>query len=100
VAARRRVPDLELHVAGRGPLEPALRALAMELDVEDSVRFLGDVAPVQHAIEESAIVVVPSMGEGFGMVALEAMERARPVIAAEIGGLGDLVHDGVAATLV
>ena len=90
-AARRRVPDLELHVAGRGPLEPALRALAMELDLEDSVRFLGYVAPVQHAIEESAVVVVPSMGEGFGMVALEAMERARPVIAANIGGLGELV---------
>jgi glycosyltransferase involved in cell wall biosynthesis len=35
------------------------------------------------------------MGEGFGMVALEAMERARPVIAAEIGGLGELVEDGV-----
>ena len=40
------------------------------------------------------------MGEGFGMVALEAMERARPVIAAEIGGLGELVDDGVTGLLV
>ena len=56
------------------------------------MRFLGYVAPVQRAIEQAAIVVVPSMGEGFGMVALEAMERARPVIAAEIGGLGELVQ--------
>ena len=48
----------------------------------------------------SAIVVVPSMGEGFGMVALEAMERARPVIAAEIGGLGELVRDGETGLLV
>jgi glycosyltransferase involved in cell wall biosynthesis len=40
------------------------------------------------------------MGEGFGMVALEAMERARPVIAAEIGGLGELVQDGVTGLLV
>ena len=47
-----------------------------------------------------AIVVVPSMGEGFGMVALEAMERARPVIAAEIGGLGELVRDGETGLLV
>jgi glycosyltransferase involved in cell wall biosynthesis len=45
-------------------------------------------------------VVVPSMGEGFGMVALEAMERARPVIAAEIGGLGELIQDGVTGFLV
>jgi glycosyltransferase involved in cell wall biosynthesis len=99
-AARERVPGLELHVAGRGPLEPALRALAKELEIDDAVRFLGYVAPVQRAIEDAAIVVVPSMGEGFGMVALEAMERARPVIAAEIGGLGELVQDGVTGLLV
>ena len=98
--ARRSVPDLRLDIAGRGPLEPALRALAKELGVGDAVRFLGYVAPVQRAIEESAIVVVPSMGEGFGMVALEAMERARPVIAAEIGGLGELVEEGVTGLLV
>jgi glycosyltransferase involved in cell wall biosynthesis len=99
-AARERIPNLELGIAGRGPLEPALRALAKELEIEDSVRFLGYVAPVQRAIEDAAVVVVPSMGEGFGMVALEAMERARPVIAAEIGGLGELVQDGVTGLLV
>ena len=98
--ARRRVPGLELQIAGRGPLEPALRALAKELEIEDAVHFLGYVAPVQRAIADAAIVVVPSMGEGFGMVALEAMERARPVIAAEIGGLGELVQDGVTGLLV
>jgi len=98
--ARRRIPGLELQIAGRGPLEPALRALAKELDIEDAVHFLGYVAPVQKAIADAAVVVVPSMGEGFGMVALEAMERARPVIAAEIGGLGELVQDGVTGLLV
>ncbi len=98
--AKRDVPELELDVAGRGPLEPALRALARELGVAESVRFLGYVAPIQQAIENSAIVVVPSMGEGFGMVALEAMERARPVIAAAIGGLGELVRDGETGLLV
>jgi glycosyltransferase involved in cell wall biosynthesis len=98
--ARRQVPSLRLDIAGRGPLEPALRALAKELEVDDAVRFLGYVAPIQRAVEEAAIVVVPSMGEGFGMVALEAMERARPVIAAEIGGLGELVEDGVTGLLV
>jgi len=98
--ARQRVPDLRLDIAGRGPLEPALRALARELGISDSVRFLGHVSPIQGAIESSAIVVVPSMGEGFGMVALEAMERSRPVIAAAIGGLGELVVDGETGLLV
>jgi glycosyltransferase involved in cell wall biosynthesis len=99
-AAKKRVPGLRLDVAGRGPLEPALRALARELGIADSVRFLGHVSPVQRAIEQSAVVVVPSMGEGFGMVALEAMERARPVIAASIGGLGELVRHGETGLLV
>jgi len=99
-AAREQVPELELAIAGRGPLEPALRALAKELRVGQAVRFLGHVSPIQRAIEEAAIVVVPSMGEGFGMVALEAMERARPVIAAAIGGLGELVRHGETGLLV
>ena len=92
--ARRHVPALRLDIAGRGPLEPALRALAKELEIDDAVTFLGYVSPIADAIDRSAVIVVPSLGEGFGMVALEAMERARPVIAAEIGGLGELVQDG------
>jgi glycosyltransferase involved in cell wall biosynthesis len=98
--ARKQLPGLELEIAGRGPLEPALKALALELGIQDAVSFLGHVSPIQSAIERAAVVVVPSMGEGFGMVALEAMERARPVIAAEIGGLGELVRDGETGVLV
>jgi glycosyltransferase involved in cell wall biosynthesis len=99
-AARAEVPELTLELAGRGPLEPALKALAKELEIEDAVRFRGFVSPIADAIDASAVVVVPSLGEGFGMVALEAMERARPVIAAEIGGLGELVVDGETGLLV
>ena len=98
--AKRDLPDLQLDIAGRGPLEPALKAVAGELGISDSVHFLGHVNPIQSAIENASVVVVPSMGEGFGMVALEAMERARPVIAAAIGGLGELVRDGETGVLV
>jgi len=93
-------PDAQLDIAGRGVLEHGLKALARELDLDHAVRFLGHVTPIQSAVEESLAVVVPSLGEGFGMVALEAMERARPVIAASIGGLEDLVRDGETGLLV
>jgi glycosyltransferase involved in cell wall biosynthesis len=93
-------PDAKLDIAGRGVLEHGLKDLARELGLDKAVRFLGHVTPVQRAIEESLAVVVPSLGEGFGMVALEAMERGRPVIAASIGGLEDLVREGETGLLV
>ncbi len=93
-------PDATLEIAGRGVLEHGLKDLSRELGLNGAVRFLGHVTPVQQAVEDSLAVVVPSLGEGFGMVALEAMERARPVIAAAIGGLEDLVRDGETGLLV
>lgn len=98
--ARARVRGVTLDVAGRGPLEPALKSYARELGLAEAVRFLGFVSPVQRAIEDAAIVVVPSLGEGFGMVALEAMERARPVIASAVGGLPEIVADGETGLVV
>ena len=98
--ARARVPGVTLDVAGRGPLAPALKGYARELGLEEAIRFLGFVSPVEEAIEGGAIVVVPSLGEGFGMVALEAMERARPVIASSVGGLPEIVADGETGLVV
>jgi glycosyltransferase involved in cell wall biosynthesis len=86
--AREEIPELTLDLAGTGELEGELRRLA-----GDGVNFLGHVAPPQPLIEQSAIVIVPSLGEGFGMVALEAMERGRPVIASRVGGLPEIVGD-------
>ena len=98
--ARAQVPGLVLDVAGRGPLEPALKSYARELGIDDAVRFLGFVSPIENAVEDATMVVVPSLGEGFGMVALEAMERARPVIASAVGGLPEIVADGETGLVV
>lgn len=99
-AALEQRPGLELRIAGRGVLDAGLKAYARELGIADSVRFLGQVSPVQSEIEQCSAVLVPSLGEGFGMVALEAMERARPVVATKIGGLSDIVRDGETGVLV
>jgi len=98
--ARLEVPGIVLDVAGRGPLAPALARYARELGIEEAVRFLGFVSPIEAAFEDAAIVVVPSLGEGFGMVALEAMERRRPVIASAVGGLPEIVADGETGLVV
>jgi glycosyltransferase involved in cell wall biosynthesis len=89
--AMKAVPGLELQIAGDGPLEAEIRVLVGSLGLSDAVRFLGRVSPPQPVYEQAAIVVVPSLGEGFGMVALEAMERGRAVVASDVGGLPEIV---------
>lgn len=94
-AARAEVPGLTLEIAGDGPLAESLRAQAPE-----GVAFLGRVSPAEPVLERAAVVVVPSRGEGFGMVALEAMERGRAVVASSVGGLPELVAAGETGLLV
>ena len=93
--ARSKLPSLTLEIAGDGELRERLEASA-----GDGVTFLGRVNQIGPAIERAAVVVVPSRGEGFGMVALEAMERGRAVIASAVGGLPELVADGETGLLV
>jgi len=93
--ARAEVPALTLELAGEGPLAAELRGAA-----PDGVSLLGRVSPVGPLLERAAVVVVPSRGEGFGMVALEAMERGRPVVASSVGGLPELVAPGETGLLV
>ena len=82
--------------------EAALRARADRLGLGDAVRFLGaqpqDVLPLYYAAAD--VTILPSYYESFGMVALEAMACASPVIASRVGGLTTTVQDGVTGFLV
>jgi len=99
-AARRALPSLEVEVAGSGPLEDELRARTTALVLDGTVRFVGQVPGAGPVLERAAVVVVPSLGEGFGMVALEAMERGRAVVASDVGGLPEIVAAGETGLLV
>jgi glycosyltransferase involved in cell wall biosynthesis len=93
--ARREVPNLTLELAGSGASEADLRAAA-----PDGVTFLGHVAPPGPLYERNAIAVVPSRGEGFGMVALEAAERGRASIVSRVGGLPEIVAENESGLVV
>jgi len=91
-----------LDVVGEGDDRPRLEALARERGVAERVRFHGGVpdARLRELYVESDVFVLPSGGEGFGIVYLEAMSFARPCLAADAGGAPHVVRPGVSGWLV
>lgn len=79
---RQVVPGARLWVAGDGTLRPELEALAQSLGLTDSVRFWGRVSEEQKAdlLRRCRCFAMPSRGEGFGLVYLEAMRQGRPCL--------------------
>ena len=101
IAALAAVPSAELVIAGgAGPADPdraRLAALAAEHGAGHRIRFVGPVPRqrVPELLRSADVVVCVPWYEPFGMVALEAMACARPVVASAVGGLTDTVVDGV-----
>ena len=93
---RRRHPGLRVVVAGTGPAEAELREQARSLRLGRSVVFAGFVPDADMAalVAAADCAVVPSRYEPFGMVALEAAAAGTPVVAADVGGLAEVVADG------
>ena len=72
----------------------ALAARAAALGSTTRVRFLGQLDDVRTALAAADVVVLPSLHEGLGVAALEAMAAGRPVVASRVGGLAEAVVDG------
>ncbi len=97
-----RLPDLAVRVvcAGGGSEGAALASRRDALGLAARVRFLGEVAEVAELLAAADLVVVPSLHEGLGVAALEAMAAGKPVVASRVGGLAEVVEDGVSGLLV
>jgi glycogen synthase len=92
----RRVPSVGLIVAGAGTYRTSLEQRARDIGLDGQVRFAGFVEePDLRSLYRAAdLVVVPSLYEPFGLVALEAMASGTPVVAADTGGLREIVEHG------
>ena len=96
-------PLVQMVIAGNGGAKEQLEDQAQRLGVSDRVTFLGWVKheDVPALMNEATFVVMPSRWEeAFGLVALEAALMGRPVIATRVGGLPEVVVDGVTGILV
>jgi phosphatidylinositol alpha-1,6-mannosyltransferase len=98
----REFPDLHYLVVGEGDDRPRLERLATELAVSDRALFLGACsdAEVAFCYQACDVYVMPSRGEGFGLVYLEAMACGKPVIAARAAAAPEVVADGETGLLV
>lgn len=97
------VPSCTLAIGGEGPARASLETLAASLGIDARVTWTGwiDQAQTGACIDRARLVVVPSRWqEPFGLVALEAMQRGRPVVASRVGGLPEIVADDETGLLV
>jgi glycosyltransferase involved in cell wall biosynthesis len=97
VLLRMRIPELEVRIVGGGPEADRLRRLWRELNLRDTVRWLGDVTAGQLAAEYNGadVFCLPSVQEGFGIVFLEAMAAGKPIVAAHAAAVPEVVRHGL-----
>ena len=81
-------------IVGDGPLRPALEHEARAYGLGQRVHFLGWRANAARLMAAFDVLLVPSLWEGFGIVALEAMSAAIPVIASQVSALPEIVANG------
>jgi glycosyltransferase involved in cell wall biosynthesis len=95
-----RVPGARLQLVGSGSLQPAVEQLVRDFPAQTSWTPKLSQAEVSDALDASTVLVLPSRSEGMGRVIIEAFSRGRPVLGSRVGGIPDLVEDGVNGLLV
>lgn len=94
------VPEARLELYGDGPEREALEAVVRERRQAGAVSFRGWVDAREGYYGRFRVLAVPSEKESFGLAALEGMAHGLPVVAARVGGLGELVAHTVTGFLV
>jgi len=96
------LPDAKLIIVGDGEEREDLESLADSLGIRDRVDFVGRVPHerIPDYLCKADIFVLPSVSEGFGIVILEAMACGLPIVATRVGGVPDIIEEGVNGFLV
>ena len=85
------IKDIRLFIVGEGELREELENKVKELNLQDSVIFLGYRKDIVECINSFDFCVLPSVFEGFGLVAIEAFMNSKTLVATDIPGLNEVV---------
>lgn len=96
----RKMPDTKVVLVGEGQLLPSMQARARRLGIAGSVIFPGIRRDVPEILGLLDLFVLPSLWEGLPISILEAMAARLPVVATRVGGVPEVVLDGVTGLLV
>jgi glycosyltransferase involved in cell wall biosynthesis len=96
----KKIGNIKLLIVGDGPLMPRLKTVAHELGIEKKVILAGHRGDVYDFLNCMDVFTLPSIHEGIPMVLLEALALRRPVVASRVGGIPEVVEDGVSGILV
>ncbi|HEY5101042.1 MAG TPA: glycosyltransferase family 4 protein [Gaiellaceae bacterium] len=94
------LPDAALHVVSRGRERALLERLVRDLPQQVRWDEWLPSEQIASALDESAVLVLPSFSEGLPRVAMESFSRGRGVVGSRAGGIPDIVEDGVSGLLV
>ncbi len=99
---RKKIPSAHLELIGEGPAQASLEKLATELGLRDKCLFSGQLphSEVLKRMGTAVATVVPSRMEAFGLVNIESMALGTPVVASNVGGIPEIVRDGLDGLLV
>jgi len=98
---KEKFPDTRLVIVGSGILERELKKLSIQLEISDSIKWLGRKSDIRAALEKMDLFVLPSKYEGFGLVLLEAIQAGTGVIAARNSAIPEVLgsdSDGLFTT--
>ncbi len=93
-ALRKRIP-VRLRMVGDGPDRGPAERLAHELGVSDFVEFPGKCHNIAETVGRADVLLLPSELESFGLAALEAIASGVPVVSTRVGGIPEVLTDGV-----
>jgi glycosyltransferase involved in cell wall biosynthesis len=96
------MPDVKLIIVGDGAERAMLEELAERLNLSDCIQFAGKVPQesIPRLMHQADVFALSSLSESFGIVNLEAMAAGLPIVATKVGGIPDVVEEGVNGHLV